>query len=439
MTETRPKALVTDAPAADIRPTAPRRLLVALIVTELMITFALATPIVATLGLKVQEIAPDRKEQVLATVMAVGSIAALLLNPVFGHLSDRTTGRFGRRRPWIAGGLVVGLPAGAVMATAHSTTQLVLGWLLAQAAYNAALAALSAVIADRVPPTQQATMSGLFGAAGFAGIVPGLVLVGTIPGNTTALFLIPAAIGALGAVLAWLLLREPAVPGGGAGRTGKAVNLRSVLGSLLFDPRTSPAFTVVWCQRFLLQFANALIGAYGLYFLMARLDMSVSEAAALVSATGLVSLAGNVLAAAVFGRVASRTGAYRALVVGSGTLMTTAMVIKMFSASVWPVYLATAVAAVGLGAFYAVDLALVLRVMPDGGDSARYLGVFNIAKALPQTLAPVLAPVLLALGSDPVGASAEKNYFALFLGGAVAALLATALTPLIRHPRLVRD
>lgn len=142
---------MTDAPAADIRPTAPRRLLVALIVTELMITFALATPIVATLGLKVQEIAPDRKEQVLATVMAVGSIAALLLNPVFGHLSDRTTGRFGRRRPWIAGGLVVGLPAGAVMATAHSTTQLVLGWLLAQAAYNAALAALSAVIADRVP------------------------------------------------------------------------------------------------------------------------------------------------------------------------------------------------------------------------------------------------------------------------------------------------
>ncbi|MEV7852496.1 hypothetical protein [Streptomyces sp. NPDC088183] len=96
-------------------------------------------------------------------------------------------------------------------------------------------------------------------------------------------------------------------------------------------------------------------------------------------------------------------------------------------------------AAVGLGAFYAVDLALVLRVMPDGGDAARYLGVFNIARALPQALAPVLAPALLALGSDPVGASADQNYFALFLGGAVAALLATALTPLIRHPRLVRD
>ncbi|MFJ1641328.1 MFS transporter [Streptomyces sp. NPDC088256] len=438
MTETLPEAPATGTPAPDVQPAAPRRLLVALIISELLITFALATPIVATLSLKVQEIAPDRKEQVLATVMAVGSIAALLLNPVFGHLSDRTTGRFGRRRPWITGGLLAGLPAAAVMATAHSTAQLVIGWFLAQAAYNAALAALSAVIADRVPPHQQATMSGLFGAAGFAGVVPGLVLVGLIPGSTTALFVIPSVIGALGAVLAWSLLREPTIRPGAA-RAARTVNLCSVLGSLLFDPRTSPAFTVVWCQRFLLQFSNALIGAYGLYFLMARLDLSVAEAAGLVSATGLVSLAGNVLAAAVFGRVASRTGAYRLLVVASGVLMTSAMVIKMFSASVWPVYLATTVAAVGLGAFYAVDLALVLRVMPDGGDAARYLGVFNIAKALPQTLAPVLAPALLALGSDPVGASADQNYFALFLGGAVAALLATALTPLIRHPKLVRD
>lgn len=99
MTETLPEAPATGMPAPDVRPAAPRRLLVALIISELLITFALATPIVATLSLKVQEIAPDRKEQVLATVMAVGSIAALLLNPVFGHLSDRTTGRFGGAGP----------------------------------------------------------------------------------------------------------------------------------------------------------------------------------------------------------------------------------------------------------------------------------------------------------------------------------------------------
>ncbi|MGA6170777.1 MFS transporter [Streptomyces sp. NPDC012600] len=415
---------------------APRRTLVALVVTELLLSFALATPLVATLSLKVNEIAPGERTSVLSLVAAVGAVAAFLLNPVFGHLSDRTAGRFGRRRPWIIGGLLAGLPAAVVMATATTTVQLTIGWLLAQAAYNAALAALSAVIADRVPPGRQATASGLFGAAGFAGVVPGLVLVGMLPGRTVLLFLLPAGAAAVGGVLAWYLLRgEP--PLDPAER--EPVSVRSVFTSLTFDPRTSPAFTIVWGQRFLLQFANSLIGALGLYFFMARLGMSTAEAAALLSVTGLFSLAGNVVSAAVCGRLASRTGAYRAFIIGSGLLLTLSMLLKMTASSVWPVYVASALAGIGLGAFYAVDLALVIRVMPHSADSARYLGVFNIAKSLPQSIAPALAPLLLALGSDPVVRSGDGNYFALYAAGALAALVATALTPLIRHPRLTRD
>ncbi|MFF9349039.1 MFS transporter [Streptomyces sp. NPDC014734] len=418
-------------------PRAPRRVVVGLVFTELLIGFAFAMPLIASLGLKVNEIAPHDKESVLGVVTAVGAVASFVLNPVFGHLSDRTRGRFGKRRPWILGGLATGLPATVVMATADSVVQLMLGWVLAQAAYNAALAALAAVIADRVPAAQQATVSGLFGAAQFASVFPAFLLIGLIPNGTTALLVIPGVAGAAGAALSWILLRgEPRTPPTERG----PVSLRSVLGSLVFDPRAAPAFTVVWMQRFLLQGANALIGTFGLYYLMSRLDMSTAEAAALLSTTGMLSVVGNVVAATVFGKLASRTGAYRAFVVTSGVLMATAMVIKMVSASVWPVYLATFVAAIGLGTFYAVDMALVLRVMPSSADSARWLGVFNIAKALPQSIAPAVAPLLLALGTDPIGSAADgENYFALYLGGALAALLAVALTPLIRHPRLVRD
>ncbi|MFF8618919.1 MFS transporter [Streptomyces sp. NPDC015350] len=419
------------------RPPAPRRLIAGLVFTELLIGIGFAMPLVASLGLKINEIAPDDKESVLGVVLATGSVAAFLLNPVFGHLSDRTSGRFGKRRPWILGGLASGLPATAVMATASTPAQLTLGWVLAQAAYNAALAALAAVIADRVPAAQQASVSGLFGAAQFASVFPAFLLVGLIPGNTTALLLVPGIAGAAGAWVSWILLRgEKPV----AATDRAPVSLRSVFTSLLFDPRTSPAFTALWLQRFLLQGANALIGTFGLYYLMSRLRMSTAEAAALLSATGMLSVVGNIVAAALCGRLASRTGAYRGFVVASGLLMTSAMVIKMLSASVWPVYLATAVAAIGLGAFYAVDMALVLRVMPTSTDAARWLGVFNIAKALPQSVAPLLAPLLLGLGTDPIGPATDgKNYFALYLGGTLATLAAVALTPLIRHPRLDRD
>ncbi|MFE7619563.1 MFS transporter [Streptomyces sp. NPDC057496] len=441
MTDVLRKTPAPDTPPSDCLPAhearAPRRVVAGLVLTELLIGIGFAMPLVASLGLKANEIAPDDKESVLSSVMAAGAIAAFVLNPVFGHLSDRTAGRFGRRRPWILGGLAAGLPAAVVMATAASPAQLMLGWVLTQAAYNAALAALAAVIADRVPASQQATVSGLFGAAQFASVFPAFLLVGLIPDNTTALLLVPGITGAAGAAASWALLRgEKVVPAGE--RT--PVSLRSVFTSLLFDPRTSPAFTAVWLQRFLLQGANALIGTFGLYYLMSRLEMSTAEAAALVATTGMLSVVGNVVAAAVFGKLASRTGAYRAFVVASGLLMAVSMTIKMLSASVWPIYLSTTIAAIGLGAFYAVDMALVLRVMPTSTDAARWLGVFNIAKSLPQSIAPLLAPLLLGLGTDPVGPAADgKNYFALYLGGTLAALAAVALTPLIRHPRLTRD
>ncbi|WP_374414878.1 MFS transporter [Novosphingobium colocasiae] len=50
----------------------------------------------------------------LGLVFLVGQVLNSLLDPVIGALSDRTASRFGRRRPWIAGGAVAFL-SGATM------------------------------------------------------------------------------------------------------------------------------------------------------------------------------------------------------------------------------------------------------------------------------------------------------------------------------------
>ena len=42
-----------------------------------------------------------------------------------------------------------------------------------------------------------------------------------------------------------------------------------------------------------------------------------------------------------------------------------------------------AISGLGFGTYLAVDLALVADVLPDAADSARDLGLFNIANALP--------------------------------------------------------
>jgi hypothetical protein len=57
----------------------------------------------------------------------------------------------------------------------------------------------------------------------------------------------------------------------------------------------------------------------------------------------------------------------------------------------------------GFGLYFAVDLALVADVLPNPDDSAKDLGVFNYAGALPFALAPAVAPSILSLGGGSYG------------------------------------
>ena len=57
-----------------------------------------------------------------------------------------------------------------------------------------------------------------------------------------------------------------------------------------------------------------------------------------------------------------------------------------------------ALAGLGFGMCMAVDLALVGDVLPNRATAAKDLGVFNLAGALPFSIAPALAPAVLAVG-----------------------------------------
>ncbi|QTR04583.1 MFS transporter, partial [Saccharothrix algeriensis] len=66
---------------------------------------ALLASALVTVPLRVAEVDPDGKERSLGLIVALGALVAVVANPLFGRLSDRTTSRFGRRRPWLIGGV----------------------------------------------------------------------------------------------------------------------------------------------------------------------------------------------------------------------------------------------------------------------------------------------------------------------------------------------
>src|SRR4051812_11448748 len=66
-------------------------------------------PLLVTLALKVNSlVGTEQAPNSLSLVAGVAALLAMFANPFFGRLSDRTSSRWGMRRPWIVVGLFGG-------------------------------------------------------------------------------------------------------------------------------------------------------------------------------------------------------------------------------------------------------------------------------------------------------------------------------------------
>src|SRR6185295_7862786 len=88
-------------------------------------------PLLVTLALKVNSLVGiERAPNSLALVAGVGALLAMVGNPFFGRMSDRTSSRLGMRRPWMIIGLLGGSAGILVVALAPTVPVVLLGWWL---------------------------------------------------------------------------------------------------------------------------------------------------------------------------------------------------------------------------------------------------------------------------------------------------------------------
>ena len=78
------------------------------------------------------------------------------------------------------------------------------------------------------------------------------------------------------------------------------------------------------------------------------------------------------------------------------------------------------------GVYMGVDLALVVDVLPNPDDAAKDLGVFNLANAVPQTLAPLVAASLLGISS----ATGQNYDLMLYAAAGLTLIGAFAILPI---------
>ncbi len=378
---------------------------------------ALLTPVLVGLSLKVTEIAGDDKATALGLVTGVGALFALFANPLIGRLSDRTASRLGMRRPWILGGAVVGVAALALIGAAHSVWVVLVGWCLAQTAFNAVLAAANATIPDQVPERERGRASGVVGVGTPLAIVVGSWAVNLLD-SSLARFLVPGALGGVLAVLFALALRDRRLAQAPAGR----LSAREFFGSFVFDPRAHPDFGWVWLGRFAMFFGYAGIAAYLLFYLTDELGLSESRAVGVIALANTAAAVLMMASSLLGGVLSDRLGARKPFVALASVVMAVGLLLLAFAPGVATVVVAQAVIGLGFGAFMSVDMALATSVLPNPDEAAKDLGVLNIANALPQSIAPAVAPAVIAAGAHlPIG-----GYSTWYLLGAIVVFAGAA-------------
>ncbi|MFL6127716.1 MAG: MFS transporter [Mycobacteriales bacterium] len=384
------------------------------------------TPIQLLLPEQLEDIDAAGKVGALGWVTGAGAAVAVLVTPLAGALSDRTTSRWGRRLPWLVGGTLPAAAALAVLSRQSTVAGVLIGWCLAQASLNAAYAGLTAEVPDHVPVRQRGVVSGWFGLPQAIGVVVGVALVTSFTSTPAAGYLLVAV------VIAALVLPFAAVsrdtPLSRADRPQWSWS-RFVRGFRV-SPRQHPDFGWAWLTRFLISLGNALGTLYLLYFLRDRVHYErlfpgrTAEDGVLVLI--LVYAAGAVATAVLGGVLSDRSGRRKPLVIGSSVVMAAGAVLL----AVWPTWtaalLAAALLGTGYGIYMAVDTALITQVLPAAVDRGKDLGVINIANAAPQVLAPALAaPIVGSLGGYP----------ALYALTAIVTLLGAVLVLPIRSVR----
>ncbi|MEV0114586.1 MFS transporter [Streptomyces sp. NPDC050844] len=375
-------------------------------------------PLQILLAVQAEDLAPagTSKETVLAWVTGVGAVVSLASNPLFGALSDRTTSRWGRRTPWIVAGTAGGAASLLLLSAAGSVWWMAAGWCLVQLTLNAAFAAVTAAVPDRVPRLQRGSVGGWLGAAQLLGVVVGTGLA-TVAGGTVAGYA-ACAVFTVAGVLPYVV-RHRDLRLDAADRP--PWNWRSFLAGFWLSPRRYPDLGWAWLTRFLINVSNSVVLLYLLYFLRDRLHRSDPESGVLIlTAVNGVTMLATVV---VGGAWSDRVGRRKPFVIWSGCLMAVATSLLAVWQT-WPgAIVAAAVLGIGFGVFTSVDFALMTDVLPKALDRGKDLGVINIANSLPQVAAPAMAaPIVTYLG----------GYRVLYLVAAAVGLAGAVLVTRIR-------
>ncbi len=388
---------------------------------------------------------PEVRNTALGEMRTAGLVIAMLVQPAMGLLSDRSTSRFGRRRPFIFTGVLLDLIFLAAVAFSGSYWMLLAAVLLLQFSSNVSHGPLQGLIPDLVPEGQRGMASavkaifelaplilvglmiaplvgaGKFGWAVIAtggGLLVAMLLtvllvhetpldrkpsvplkpemlrvLGMLAGiglGALAGLLVGGVLGGLAGLAAWPLAGKQTAWNIGLGLGGVVAMAVAVLagvwaGTLATigqEARKKPAFTWWVVNRLMFLAAITSIQSYAPYFFMYSFDINAERAASMTGSLLTVVGLFTLLSALPSGWLSDRLGQAR-LVAWSGLLAAAGTAIVL--TTIWlpnVTLIYVAGCILGLATGLFVTTNWALGTrLVPSGEAGRYLGVSNLAGA----------------------------------------------------------
>jgi MFS family permease len=405
-------------PAAQAAPRLNRPFVAALMLANFGTNVALIAPIQNILPRMIESAAgAGDKALGLGLVTGLGAFAALVVNPLAGHYSDRWVGA-DNRSVTVLIGLVTGGVAHFILGYQHSVLDIAIWWTLCQATINIAYSPMSAIVVDHVDRRSWGLVWGLISVAQAVGLIIGLAAVVLVfPSVTAGMTAISVGYVVCLIPLVLVLYRLPRVSyapqdtsaAPAAGDVARPPGIRALLS-------IGQGFGLVWLGKFLVTLAETIALLYLYYYLQDVVHYRNPGQGQLILV--LIATLAVIVATVAVGRVADLSGGYRRYaVLSSVVLAATGFVLAGFA--LWAVVVVCAFAlGVGYGAFQSVSQALSMVVLPSQANAGRDLGIINIAAAIPQVIGAPIAGLVVA------GAG---GYRGLFVFAGLLALVAAAV------------
>jgi Na+/melibiose symporter-like transporter len=373
--------------------------------------------------------APENlKGSALGIMTSIGLILAVIVQPTAGAISDRSTFRWGRRRPYILLGTLFDLLFLLGIALAGNYWLLLAAYLFLQLSSNMAHGPYQGLIPDLVPEDRRGAASGAKQLAEILGIV--------VTSKVTAYFMgqgqLWAALSTIGAFLLITML----------------ITIFAIRDEPLSRPSPKPSSIIrprqfnvdyVWLliSRLFVLLGMNLVRNFALYFLEDVLHMP-NPAAATGDLMAIIALCILVITYPA-GHLSDRIGRKRMnilsallgavgaflLLFARGNVLLTVMGLEFND-----VLLYGSVIGLSAGIYLSANWALATNLIPKE-EAAGYLGISNLATAGAGVLAGLGGPLIDLFNAREPG----LGYTALFLTAGLTYLVGAAVLMKIREER----